>query len=288
MLISYLKESGLLHNCRGIVDHRKSCQGQKVFDFEVLRPDAIKDLNIDLLVITLDKEKEECLKIFNSIDKRIPEVIMDGTENYEFNDPVFDKILGSCLTKSYANGYKNSLIHIYQSIKYLCENDIKGDIAEFGVYKGGTLVFIAKALQYFGRKDVNIYGFDIFNETPKNITILDLYKHSKVEFSDYQSVISHCSQYGIKIIKGDICETYKFIEDKSLMFAFFDTDVYTPSKIAINASYDRMVKGGIFAFDHLVANPHFLATLGERIAALESFEGKKVFNLYGTGIFIKC
>jgi hypothetical protein len=287
-LVSYLKESGLLNCLQGIVDHRTELQGQKIFDFTVQEPSEIASLEVDLLAITLDKEKEDVLRIFSQIDGRIPEVIINGTENYEFSDPVFTQIAKSCLTRSYANGYKNSLIHIYQSIKYLCENDIQGDVVEFGVFKGGTLVFIAKTLEYFGRKDVKVYGFDIFDETPKNTTVLDLYKHSKVEFQDYQAVISHCAQYGIEIIKGDICETYKFIQDKNLMFAFFDTDVYTPSKIALNASYGQIVKGGILAFDHVVANECFLSTLGERMAAVECLKDKKVFNLHGTGIYIKC
>lgn len=287
-LIALLKESGLQDYCKCIVDHRKNLQGQKIYDFVVQKPEVIKDFDLDVLVVMLDKAKEECLEYFDRIDRRLPEVIYHGTHNFFFSDPDFHRIKKSCITKSYANGYQNSLIHIYQSLKYLCENNYQGDVVEFGVFRAGTIVFISKVLEHFGRKDVKVYGFDIFNETPRNNSVFNLYKHSKVEITDYEAVIDHCKRYGIEIIKGDICDTYKFIEDKDLMFAFFDTDVYTPTKIAIEACYPRMCKGGIFAFDHCVADDRFPDTLGEKIAAKHAFQNKKVFNLNDTGIFIKC
>ena len=198
-LLSHLATLGLLNShVSGIVDPDPQKQGKKVFHYEVLAPERVQDLSVDVLVLTSDAEKEESLRHFAQVDGRVPAVIISGTEHFKFNDPVFDKILASCLVKSYANGYENSLIHIYQSIKYLAANNIKGDVAEFGIFKGGTMIFIAKTLEYFGFKDSQIYGFDIFEGFPSRKTVFDLYSNPKCEFNDYSAVERYCRQYGCR------------------------------------------------------------------------------------------
>lgn len=288
-ILSNLAKLGLLDSyVSGVVDSNELKQGKRIFNFEVLPPERIRDLNFDVLVITSDAEKEESLREFAKHDDRIPEVILSGTAHFRFNDPVFEEILASCLVKSYANGYENSLIHIYQSIKYLAANNIKGNVAEFGIFKGGTVVFIAKALEYFGFKDCQIYGFDIFEGFPSRKTVFDLYLNPKCEFRDYAAVEDYCSRHGVKVIKGDICETYEFLENVPLMLSFIDTDNYSPSRAALETCFNQTVKGGVLAFDHYISQPQFLYTIGERMAAKEVLGQKNVFHLHGTGIFVKC
>jgi hypothetical protein len=284
-----LNKLGLLESyTSGIVDSVSQKQGKKIYKYEVLPPEQIKYLDMDVLVITSDAEKEDALKAFSKFDTRFPEVLLSGTAHFRFKDPVFDEILGSCLVKSYANGYENSLIHIYQSIKYLAANNIKGNVAEFGIFKGGTIVFIAKALERFGYNDCKIYGFDIFEGFPTRKTVFDLYSNPDCEFHDFAAVEEYCSRYKIEVIKGDICETYKTIENVPLMLSFFDTDNYSPTRAALETCFQQTVKGGVLAFDHYVSEQRFLYTIGERIAAKEVLARKNVFHLHGTGIFIKC
>ena len=288
-LLSNLSKLGILESyIAGIIDSDPQKQGKRIYNYEILPPPKANDLDIDVLVITSDAEKEETLKQFAEVDSRIPVVILSGTAHFEFHDPGFDEIKASCLVKSYANGYENSLIHIYQSIKYLAANNIKGNVAEFGIFKGGTIGFIAKTLEPFGYSDCQIYGFDIFEGFPGRKTIFDLYSNPKCEFRDYAAVEDYCRRHEIIVVKGDICETYKILQDVPLMLTFFDTDNYSPAHAALETCFRQTVKGGVLHFDHYVSQPQFLYTIGERMAAKGVLGSKNVFHLHGTGTFIKC
>lgn len=287
-LIAALNQRGLLNDfVVGIIDTRSQYQGKRVFNLSITHPREIAGLIFDTLVIALDEDKETALREFASHDSRIPEVILSGTGHFAFRDPIFAQMSSNCLVKSYANGYENSLIHIYQSITFLAKNKIKGNVAEFGIFKGGTVSFIAKTLRQFGLTDVQIYGFDIFDGFPKSRTIFDLYRDPKCEFKDYASVEQYCEANGIHVVKGDICDTYKVLADIPLMLSFFDTDNYSPAKAALELVYQNTVKGGIIAFDHYVSEGRFIYTIGERMAANEILVEKGMLNLYGTGIFLK-
>lgn len=287
-VLSELKKLGLLEfYTSGIIDQDIPKQGNKIYNYEILPPERIPEIEIDVLVILFDAEKEKILKMYSTIDPRTPDVIISGTRHLEFNDPVFDSILNSCLVKSYATGYPNSQIHIYQSIKYLSDNSIRGNVAEFGIFKGGTIVFIVKVLRHFGFKDINIYGFEIFEGFPQRRSIMDLYSNIDCEYQDYETVSEYCKRYNIEVIKGDICETFNQIKGVPLMFSFFDTDNYSPTRKALELCFNQTVKGGILAFDHYFSSERFIDTIGERIAAKEVLDSKKVFHLHETGIFIK-
>ncbi|HXQ34232.1 MAG TPA: TylF/MycF/NovP-related O-methyltransferase, partial [Anaerolineales bacterium] len=120
-------------------------------------PDYLREVDLDTLIITFDKEKEVALELFSSDDTRIPLLVFAGNANYEFTDPVFERIVSSCPVKSKAGGYPNMLIHLYQCLKHISERRIPGDVAEFGVFQGGTTVFMAKVLKHFSN-DCRVYG----------------------------------------------------------------------------------------------------------------------------------
>lgn len=60
-----------------------------------------------------------------------------------------------------------------------------------------------------------------------------------------------------------------------------------PSKSALEMCFQQTVAGGVLAFDHYFCDERWVCTLGERLAIKEFFDDKKIFNLYGTGIFLK-
>ncbi len=262
--VSVLKEMsffGLLSAVVGIVDSQNA--GKEVFHFKVVDITAVSKLNFDALVITDDAQKEVALVEFSKADSRLPLVIVAGTF-----------------------GYPNMLIHIYQSIRYLISNKIEGAVAEFGVYQGGTSAFIAKTLRTFG-SSCRIYGFDTFAGFPERKNVLDLFRERKYEFAEYETIRNYLEPLGVELIRGDISNTFKRIEGIPLIFTFFDTDNYTPTRDALELCYEQTVKGGIIAFDHYYCDEKWLNTIGERIAAKQVLSQKNMFNLHGTGIFLK-
>lgn len=285
-LVDRMKSHGIEKYIIGIVDSDPKFEGRKVGKFKILPPSSIQELQFDTLVIVSDSEKEQILKSFVKLDRRKPRIILAGNSHLEFHDKVYEKIFSSLEIPSRAFGYKNMLIHLYQSLVYIAKKRLKGDVVEFGVYRGGTTVFLAKAIKELGLES-KIYAFDSFNGFPYRRSALDMYDDPHDEFNDFQSVVDYCSPYNVELIKGDINETCNQIKDVPLVMSFFDTDNYSPAKATLEMCYKQTVNGGIIAFDHYFCDQRWLYTLGERIAASEFFADKNVLNFYGTGIFIK-
>ena len=285
-LVKFMRDQGVDSLISGIVDQRTDTHGVQVGNVRVTPPEVIPSLAMDTLIIASNQGKERALKEFSRLDDRLPRVVMAGNGHQEFDDPRFREILSSCMISSRAGGYSHMLAHIYQSIVYIADQGLKGHFVEFGVYKGGTTVFMAKTLEGLNI-DSKIYAFDTFSGFPRRRSLLDLYSSSHDEFSDFESVSKYCSGYPIELIRGDICETYKQLEGVPLVFSFFDTDNYSPTRMALELCYEQTVSGGILAFDHYYCDERWLYTLGERMAVTEMLKTMRVFNLHGTGIFVK-
>lgn len=284
-VLSYLVQNGFSSYISGFVDQRRSVQGQEFSGHKVISPEYLPNLKIDTLVVASDRHKELFIEEYIKWDKRFPDVIMSGNENYAFDDLIYYQLVKSCPIKSKAGGYPNMLIHLYQGLKYVVQNNLIGDVVEFGTYQGGTTVFIAKVLQHYECQK-KIYSFDTFSGFPPPRSVLDVFKDSNFEFSDFETVSTYCSKYNIELVRGDIFETIKKLRNIPLSFSFFDTDNYSPTRVALELCFSQTIKGGILAFDHFYS-PGWNTTIGERIAIRQMLSDKSVLNLYGTGIFIK-
>ena len=288
-LLAKLKELGISNALIvGIVDNRAEVWGQTIHGLEVLSPERIQEIEFDTFIVTVDRDKELALRELVNVDGGTPRIVLAGLAHLEFNDPDFDELAQSCLVKSYATGYAYSLIHLYQAIRHISAQNLRGDVAEFGICKGGTVVFIRKALQKFGLTESAVYGFDIFDKFPKKKSALDLYRHPKCEFKDYDTVVNYCERFGVTVVKGDICDTYKVLEGKPLVLSFFDTDNYSPTRAALEICAKQTVSGGVLFFDHYTTETDYLYTIGERMAAKEVLAPDRFFNPHGTGLFIKA
>ena len=146
----------------------------------------------------------------------------------------------------------------------------EGVIMEFGIRWGqnlSILVALRGAYEPYNIKR-KIIGFDTFegflNESeiddgkypvgshklPKNYSnyISNLLKHLEQE-----NPAPHIKKY--EIIKGDASKTLKKYLDKAtetiVSFAFFDMDIYKPTKKCLSLMKPHLVKGSILAFDEL-------------------------------------
>lgn len=286
-LLKALSNMQIENNIVAIVDSNNTAWGQKVSGLSVSSPETINEYEIDCLVITCDKEKEDILREYISVDQRTPKIIISGIAHMDFTNHDFKTITESCIVKSYAGGYNYSQIHLFQCIQYIIKNNLKGNVAEFGMFKGGTLLFIFKIFEYYKYSGIkSFFGFDTFLGFPPRRSLLDAYSQSSCEFKNYNDIMA-MYQNKFRVIQGDIVETFKIIEDEPLVFTFFDTDNYSPTHAAIDQIYSNTLKGGIIAFDHYYTDKKYIDTIGERMAAKEFLMNKNVFHLHGTGIFIK-
>ena len=97
----------------------------------------------------------------------------------------------------------------------------------------------------------------------------DNYLRRIMDFQEADNPVSHIKKY--EIIKGDACiEVPKYLKkypETIVALAFFDFDIYKPTKVCLNSIKNRLVKGSIVAFDELCDTD----SPGETIALQEVF-----------------
>ena len=179
------------------------------------------------------------------------------------------KVYGFEFEKSwdYENGYyltshssrlAKAIAHweIYKKIK-----DIPGEIMEFGVYKGTSLIRFATFREMlesqYSRK---IIGFDTFGEFPLTEIEEDnkfISKFSQngesISKEELEKVFKFKNFDNIELCKGDILETLpKYLKNHPelrISILHIDVDVYKPSKLILELLFDKVVKGVIVILD---------------------------------------
>jgi len=130
----------------------------------------------------------------------------------------------------------------YQLIMaYNAVSNIPGDIAEVGVYKGGSALLICEL-----KGDRSLHLFDTFEGLP------EIKKEDKGFFNkgEYKSSFEEVKQKfenkpNVFIYKGIFPDTSKPIEDKHFSFVHLDVDIYESTLNCLKFFYPRMNKGGI-------------------------------------------
>lgn len=176
----------------------------------------------------------------------------------------------------------------YELVKKILE--IHGSILEFGVFRGGgsfTFAQLSAILEPYNYQR-RIIAFDTFEGFPSisendmladpglNPQKGDFYAsenfheelNRNVELFDMNRFLNNVKK--LSFIKGDVNDTLpKYLEDNNYLIvslAYFDLDIYQPTKKAMELILPRIPKGGIIAFDEL-NNPLWP---GETQAVLET------------------
>lgn len=256
------------------------------FDFPLHPIGQLGDDAPDLVLIASDFDKELLLRqALPHLTARM-KVVIGGFEHFKFRDTTFDREVTNAYAPSFANGYPNSLIHIYQCLKNAARLDLAGVVAEFGMFKGGTTMLISRFIEALGR-NWKVYGFDTFDGFPAPRSALDMYAHPDCVYLGLETVRRQFEGRNVEIIAGDIVETARCLSDKDVVLAFVDTDNYSSAMSVLEAIADRIVVGGAIVFDHFTGRDRFLYTLGERLAAATLLGNPRFFNLHDTGVFLR-
>lgn len=238
------------------------------------------------LVVASDEHKEDLLLSALPHLVGCPRVIVSGYGHLKFCDPLFDELEQSQIIPSLANGYPNTLIHIYQCLASAHRRGLGGIVVEFGMFKGGTTMFMSKVIERIGA-NWKVVGFDSFDGFPPRRSPLDMYDHPGCAFRDFATAHRMFEGRNVELVKGDIVETCQRVAQEEIVLAFVDTDNYTPAREIIRVCRDRVVPGGAFVFDHFTGVDRFRYTLGERIAAKALLDDSRFLNLHSTGVFLR-
>ncbi|MCK9488777.1 MAG: TylF/MycF family methyltransferase [Xanthomonadales bacterium] len=139
---------------------------------------------------------------------------------------------------------------------------LPGHVAEFGVYKGASLV------RWCSFRDVleashsrKIIGFDAFGKFPDqpNAQDQDFVRSFEraggdgIPADELEKALKLKRFVNFELVAGDICETLPEYVDNhpelKLSLVHIDVDVYEPTTVILSQLYDRVVRGGLIVMD---------------------------------------
>ena len=142
-----------------------------------------------------------------------------------------------------------------------------GDIIELGLYKGNSFAWLSQLSVILEPFAINrrLIGFDTFNGFTSIDTSADPSDISELNFSDTdESMLNESLDMldklrpvnkirRFEVVKGDIMNTLpRFLNDNPWMtcaLLILDTDLYAPTKLALELVLPLMPKGAVIAFD---------------------------------------
>lgn len=178
---------------------------------------------------------------------------------------IYKKIINNTVVK------EDRCYMIHKFVKHCLH--LRGDLAECGVYKGGTAYLIAYTIKHSSANDKRMHLFDTFTGMPDN-AVKKRDSHKEGDFGDVSldSVKHYLSEFpNVKYYPGVIPKTFKSVQDKRFSFVHIDVDIYPTARDCCQFFYNRIVTGGIMIFDDYGFPGYKLA---EKLAVDEFFSDK--------------
>jgi O-methyltransferase len=127
---------------------------------------------------------------------------------------------------------------------------LQGDIAEVGVFRGGTARVICEA-----KGDRELHLFDTFEGLPEPDAIDSAFQKGQYACS-LENVRGYLSEFpGVHFYKGYFPGTGEAARDRVFSCVHLDVDLYSSTLQAIDFFYPRMAAGGIMISHDYVAFP---------------------------------
>ena len=120
----------------------------------------------------------------------------------------------------------------------------EGEVWELGVWRGESAAFLGQSISHTGRK---LRLFDTFQGMPDTDPNVDW--HKKGDFSDtsldlVKSRLAHTSCPDVDYMVGTVPETFAGLDNRKIVFAHVDLDIYWPIKASCEFIFPRLPIGG--------------------------------------------
>jgi len=183
---------------------------------------------------------------------------------------------------------------VYRSIVHL-----PGDVAEFGTFKGASLVRLATYRDVLESAHSRvIYGFDTFGEMPagEGESDEDVAKRfgdqgDCLTRADTQALLDAKGFENIELVGGDIVETFpRFLEERpALRFALVNVDVLMKPVTAevIRLSAERLVPGGVLMLDDYGKAAGATEAAEEFLRATPGYELRRAPTSYQPALLVR-
>lgn len=141
---------------------------------------------------------------------------------------------------------------------------IEGDIAEVGVYNGGSAKIICEAK----KENKQLHLFDTFEGLPEVGEIDRTFTKGQLAVP-MEKVENYLKKYSnVHFYKGIFPETGEPIKNKKFSFVHLDVDIYSSTLNSLNFFYHRINRGGI------IISHDYIQAAGVRKAFDEFFKDK--------------
>jgi hypothetical protein len=190
--------------------------------------------------------------------------IRHGMENLS---PEFQKLYEMC--RQYTMTSWERLYALYESVRYVVENKVVGDIAECGVWRGGSMKLVAHVLLSLGVTDRNLFLYDTFEGMTEPDADIDVdasgnkavHDWSEIQrrgvkwsYAPIEEVQATIAQVGypmerVKFIKGPVEDTIPAVRPEKLALLRLDTDWYSSTKHEMEHLYPLLVPQGVLILD---------------------------------------
>lgn len=212
---------------------------------------------------------KETVKVFGFDVSRITESNRVPAEfPSDFEDEYVD-VIKKC--RPYTMTSNERLYQLMLCVKYIVQNNIKGDFVECGVWRGGSILAMIETLKMLGISDRQIHLFDTFSsqdifatkepteaDTPFNSTREELrisLAAEKVDFSvnvaDVRNLMAQTGypEKNLSFHVGRVEDTIPVSSIDSISLLRLDTDWYDSTKVQLESFYHRVSLNGVVIFD---------------------------------------
>lgn len=198
------------------------------------------------------------------------------------------------LVREYTMTTPERIWALLSSVKYVVANKIPGALVECGVWRGGSAMVMAYALQDCGDTERRLWLYDTFEgmTEPSNADVelatgksaSSLMEITKKEGqrniwcdSPLEEVTNNLLRTGfpmehVQLVKGDVLETLRTRVPEKIALLRLDTDWYESTKAELEVLYPRLQSGGVCIVDDygywegsMKAVDEYLATNGTHV-----------------------
>jgi len=154
------------------------------------------------------------------------------------------------------------IISLIRSVRYLVQNQIAGDIVECGVWKGGSMMAVAKTLLRLNERERCLWLYDTYagmsQPTAVDISVCNISAQKDFD-ADYlrvglddvrKAVLSVGYNEGrVFFVKGKVEETLPAHAPEQIALLRLDTDWYESTYHELVHLFPRLVRGGVLIID---------------------------------------
>jgi O-methyltransferase len=157
------------------------------------------------------------------------------------------------------------------AVRHVVFTEVPGDFVECGVWRGGSVMAMAKELRALGITDRKIWLYDTFAgmtaptsadiEAGSGITARDMLATTPVQDGDNVWCVAGRADVEANVrstgypfeqftfVEGDVAQTLRENAPKEISLLRLDTDWYESTKVELEVLYPRLSVGGVCILD---------------------------------------